>query len=333
MFSTFLDERPLTLALLWRAAGHRVIAVDVLPDPLTAGLVRRETRRLPHRDDGARRAASPAAAPRHRASSAGRSAGMRTEAVLRILSRLRGAEPAEAAAMSVTGTAAPDPRIGLSSPAGRCGSLFVGGRGGTRPRRGDGRVLARRRRSSSPRPRSSVPRWMTAWFMLGVLAVTVLHRGHPDPLDWHPYLLIAGVHPLHIARFVDARRSRPRARAVAALAPVRRRFLAIQVPAQLSPRCALARLRVRRGGPARHRGGGAAPAVLALVVLLGARSCGGALTVRMSRGRPRLAAYRTRSARGSATIEDMFESMSLRGRAVRRTRRRAPHTNSGELIE
>ncbi|MEN0085943.1 MAG: DUF58 domain-containing protein [Leifsonia sp.] len=31
VLSTFLDDQPVTLALTWRAAGHRVIAVDVLP--------------------------------------------------------------------------------------------------------------------------------------------------------------------------------------------------------------------------------------------------------------------------------------------------------------
>ncbi|NUU05506.1 DUF58 domain-containing protein [Leifsonia sp. C5G2] len=31
VLSTFLDDQPITLALTWRAAGHRVIAVDVLP--------------------------------------------------------------------------------------------------------------------------------------------------------------------------------------------------------------------------------------------------------------------------------------------------------------
>lgn len=34
VLSTFLDDQPVRLALAWRAAGHRVIAVDVLP-PLT----------------------------------------------------------------------------------------------------------------------------------------------------------------------------------------------------------------------------------------------------------------------------------------------------------
>ncbi len=42
VLSVFLDDQPLTLALTWRAAGHRVIAVDVLPA--------REGRDLPVRD-------------------------------------------------------------------------------------------------------------------------------------------------------------------------------------------------------------------------------------------------------------------------------------------
>ena len=35
LLSTFLDDDAAIIALLWRAAGHRVIAVDVLPTPLT----------------------------------------------------------------------------------------------------------------------------------------------------------------------------------------------------------------------------------------------------------------------------------------------------------
>ncbi|MDR1998690.1 MAG: DUF58 domain-containing protein [Frankiaceae bacterium] len=38
LFSTFLDSDAATLARLWRRAGHRVIAVDVLPDPLRVQL-------------------------------------------------------------------------------------------------------------------------------------------------------------------------------------------------------------------------------------------------------------------------------------------------------
>ena len=69
-----------------------------------------------------------------------------------------------------------------------------------------------------------VPRWMTAWVMLVVLAGTVLTR-HPDPLDWHPYLLVAGVHAAARARILDARnvtaRTRPVARAGTVGPPVR----------------------------------------------------------------------------------------------------------------
>ena len=42
VFSTFLDDEAAQLALLWRAAGHRVIGVDALPAPVTTGLIRRE---------------------------------------------------------------------------------------------------------------------------------------------------------------------------------------------------------------------------------------------------------------------------------------------------
>jgi uncharacterized protein (DUF58 family) len=42
VLSTFLDDQPVRLALAWRAAGHRVIAVDVLPAPTTEELPARE---------------------------------------------------------------------------------------------------------------------------------------------------------------------------------------------------------------------------------------------------------------------------------------------------
>ncbi|MFF1572098.1 DUF58 domain-containing protein [Leifsonia sp. NPDC058292] len=42
VLSTFLDEQALRLALVWRAAGHRVIAVDVLPTVDDGGLSTRE---------------------------------------------------------------------------------------------------------------------------------------------------------------------------------------------------------------------------------------------------------------------------------------------------
>ncbi|WP_345764698.1 hypothetical protein [Diaminobutyricibacter sp. McL0608] len=77
-----------------------------------------------------------------------------------------------------------------------------------------------------------VPRWMTAWVMLVVLAGTVLTR-HPDPLDWHPYLLVAGVHAAHVLASWMLVMS-PRARVqLRALAPSALRFAAIQVPSQL----------------------------------------------------------------------------------------------------
>lgn len=38
LLSTFLDDEPVALATRWRAAGHRVVAVDVLPRPATGGL-------------------------------------------------------------------------------------------------------------------------------------------------------------------------------------------------------------------------------------------------------------------------------------------------------
>jgi hypothetical protein len=34
LISTFLDDDATSIAVVWRAAGHRVIAVDVLPAPL-----------------------------------------------------------------------------------------------------------------------------------------------------------------------------------------------------------------------------------------------------------------------------------------------------------
>ncbi len=77
-----------------------------------------------------------------------------------------------------------------------------------------------------------VPRWMTAWVMLVVLAGTVLTR-HPDPLDWHPYLLVAGVHAAHVLAswmLVAPPRSRVQ---LHALVPSALRYLAIQVPTQL----------------------------------------------------------------------------------------------------
>lgn len=76
------------------------------------------------------------------------------------------------------------------------------------------------------------PRWMTAWFMIVVLAGTVLTR-HPVPFDWHPYALIAGAHLAHVLAswmLVAPARSWVQVRA---LAPSVARFLAIQLPVQV----------------------------------------------------------------------------------------------------
>lgn len=42
VLSTFLDDQPMRLALTWSAAGHRVVAVDVLPARLVRDLPRRD---------------------------------------------------------------------------------------------------------------------------------------------------------------------------------------------------------------------------------------------------------------------------------------------------
>jgi uncharacterized protein (DUF58 family) len=47
LVSTFLDDDVAALALLWRNAGHRVVAVDVLPEPSLQGAD--EPRRIAHR--------------------------------------------------------------------------------------------------------------------------------------------------------------------------------------------------------------------------------------------------------------------------------------------
>ena len=47
LVSTFLDEDVAALAVLWRSAGHRVVAVDVLPEPSLEGAD--EAHRLAHR--------------------------------------------------------------------------------------------------------------------------------------------------------------------------------------------------------------------------------------------------------------------------------------------
>ena len=47
VFTSLLDDEPAAIAQLWRAAGHRVVAVDVLPAPQLEGA--EQTTRLAHR--------------------------------------------------------------------------------------------------------------------------------------------------------------------------------------------------------------------------------------------------------------------------------------------
>ena len=42
LFSTFLDDSASQIALRWSAQGHRVVAVDTLPEESLRGLDRRE---------------------------------------------------------------------------------------------------------------------------------------------------------------------------------------------------------------------------------------------------------------------------------------------------
>ena len=78
----------------------------------------------------------------------------------------------------------------------------------------------------------AVPRWLTAWFLIGMLAFTVLLR-QPSVGDWRPYVLIAGAHALHVlASWMMV--VRPTARVQpAVLWPSARRFLLIQAPVQV----------------------------------------------------------------------------------------------------
>lgn len=77
----------------------------------------------------------------------------------------------------------------------------------------------------------AVPRWLTAWFLIGVLAFTVLlHQQSVG--EWRIYLLIAGAHALHLAAtwmlvVPPFARVQP-----AVLLPSLRRFVLIQVPVQ-----------------------------------------------------------------------------------------------------
>ena len=78
----------------------------------------------------------------------------------------------------------------------------------------------------------AVPRLMTAWFLIGVLAFTVLLRDQ-SLADWRPYALIAGAHALHVLGSWMLVIGAGSAVQPAAFWPSARRFLLIQAPVQL----------------------------------------------------------------------------------------------------
>jgi hypothetical protein len=115
----------------------------------------------------------------------------------------------------------------------------------------------------------AVPRWLTAWFLIGVLAFTVLLR-EQTVADWRPYLLIAGAHLLHLLgswMLVVAPTARVQP---AALWPSARRFLLIEAPVQIVAAGALALTSAFSGASLLGLAVVAGAAVLALVVALAA---------------------------------------------------------------
>lgn len=79
----------------------------------------------------------------------------------------------------------------------------------------------------------AVPRWLTAWLLIGALAFTVLL--HPQSVgEWRVYALIAGAHALHLTAswmlvVPPLARLQP-----AVLLPSLLRFVIVQVPVQLA---------------------------------------------------------------------------------------------------
>ncbi|MFF1633155.1 hypothetical protein [Leifsonia sp. NPDC058248] len=115
----------------------------------------------------------------------------------------------------------------------------------------------------------AMPRWLTAWFLIGVLAFTVLLRDQ-SVADWHPYVLIAGVHLLHILgswMLVVAPSARVQP---AALWPSARRFVLVQAPVQLVAAGALALASAFSGASVLGLAVVAGAGVLALAVALAA---------------------------------------------------------------
>jgi hypothetical protein len=114
-----------------------------------------------------------------------------------------------------------------------------------------------------------MPRWLTAWFLIGGLVLSLLVREQTFA-DWRPYVLIAGAHALHILgswMLVVAPSAKVQP---AVLWPSARRFLLIQIPVQLVAVGALALTTAVSGGSVLALAAVAGAAVLALVVALAA---------------------------------------------------------------
>jgi hypothetical protein len=115
----------------------------------------------------------------------------------------------------------------------------------------------------------AVPRWLTAWFLIGGLALSLLVRDQSFA-DWRPYVLIGGAHALHILgswMLVIAPTAKVQP---AVLWPSARRFLLMQVPVQAVAAGALALTTAVSGGSVLGLAVVAGAAVLALVVALAA---------------------------------------------------------------
>ena len=112
----------------------------------------------------------------------------------------------------------------------------------------------------------AVPRWLTAWFLIGAFAFTVLL--HPPSVEeWRVYVLIAGAHALHIAAtwmlvVPPFSRLQP-----GVLLPSLRRFALIQVPVQAATAGLLALTGAAHGAPGVWPAMLAGGAVVALVLV------------------------------------------------------------------
>lgn len=113
----------------------------------------------------------------------------------------------------------------------------------------------------------AVPRWLTAWFLIGALAFTVLlHQQSVG--EWRVYVVIAGAHALHLTAswmlvVPPLARVQP-----AVLLPSLLRFVLIQLPVQAATFGLLALSGATRDGAALWPAVLAGAAVVALVVVV-----------------------------------------------------------------